>query len=68
MLPGFDSVTGGLKDIKFRGDKNERTPTLAEYWEHGAWTYLGMSVHGYPNMFFTYGKRRNLGGSGFLTD
>jgi cation diffusion facilitator CzcD-associated flavoprotein CzcO len=59
LATGFDSVTGGLKDIKLRGDTSKASPTLAEYWNKnsGVYTYLGMAVHGYPNFFFTYGPQ-----------
>lgn len=51
---GFDSWTGGLKQIDIRGPSGE---SLADYWENGTFTYLGMAVAGLPNMFFTYGPQ-----------
>ena len=51
---GFDSITGGLKQIDIKRTSGE---PLAEYWRHGTRTYLGMAVSGFPNMFFTYGPQ-----------
>ncbi|KAF9728339.1 hypothetical protein PMIN04_007724 [Paraphaeosphaeria minitans] len=51
---GYDAVTGGLKQIDIKGPSGE---TLSEHWSNGATTYLGMSVSGFPNMFFTYGPQ-----------
>lgn len=51
---GFDSLTGGLRQIDIRGPSGE---SLAEHWEGGTLTYLGMAVAGLPNMFFTYGPQ-----------
>lgn len=51
---GFDSFTGGLKNIDITGIGGQK---LAQKWEKGTKTYLGMSVSGFPNMFFTYGPQ-----------
>ncbi|KNG48071.1 cyclopentanone 1,2-monooxygenase [Stemphylium lycopersici] len=51
---GYDAITGGLKQIDIRGPSGE---SLSEHWKEGAKTYLGMSVAGFPNMFFTYGPQ-----------
>lgn len=51
---GYDSMTGGLKQIDIKGTTGE---SLAEYWRNGTWTYLGMAVSGFPNLFFTYGPQ-----------
>lgn len=51
---GFDSITGGLKQIDIRGPSGE---SLAEHWKNGTFTYLGMAVAGLPNMFFSYGPQ-----------
>lgn len=51
---GFDSITGGLKQIDI---KNTSGKSLAEYWENGTRTYLGMAVAEFPNVFFTYGPQ-----------
>lgn len=51
---GFDSITGGLKQIDVKSTSGE---SLAEYWRNGTRTYLGMGVSGFPNMFFTYGPQ-----------
>lgn len=51
---GFDSITGGLKQIDIKRTSGE---PLAEYWKHETRTYLGMAVSGFPNMFFSYGPQ-----------
>ena len=53
LATGFDSITGGLKDIEIRGLGGE---LLADKWDRGTWTYLGMTTARMPNFFFTYGK------------
>lgn len=53
LATGFDSVTGGMKDM---GLKDVDGVDLTEKWKTGTHTYLGMSMSGYPNMFFLYGK------------
>ena len=52
IATGFDSITGGLKDIRIQGLTDE---PLSEKWRAGTWTYLGITSSGYPNFFFLYG-------------
>ncbi|MHC3001203.1 flavin-containing monooxygenase [Gordonia metallireducens] len=49
---GFDAMTGSLSRIGIRG-RGERT--LTEEWAAGPRTYLGLAVHGFPNMFILTG-------------
>ena len=49
---GFDSVTGAITQIDLRGMGGK---TIREAWKDGVYTNLGMTVSGFPNMFFTYG-------------
>lgn len=51
---GYDAITGGIRQIDIKGISGV---SLSDYWTAGAKTYLGMSVAGYPNMFFTYGPQ-----------
>ena len=51
LATGFDSVTGGLKNIKLAGVDGIE---LADKWKAGTWTHLGLSCSGFPNMFFLY--------------
>ena len=39
---------------------------LNEAWRDGAEAYLGMTVHGFPNMFMLYGPNTNLGHNSIL--
>jgi cyclohexanone monooxygenase len=49
---GFDAMTGALREIDLRV-KGEAA--LADVWEAGPRTYLGLSVAGFPNMFLVTG-------------
>jgi cyclohexanone monooxygenase len=49
---GFDAMTGALTRIDIRGAAGE---TLAEKWEAGPRTYLGLCAAGFPNMFMITG-------------
>lgn len=48
LATGFDSITGGLKDIKITGVDKQ---LLSDKWAKGTWTYLGLTTAGYPNFF-----------------
>ncbi|KAK9465237.1 FAD/NAD(P)-binding domain-protein [Lipomyces arxii] len=54
LATGFDAVTGGYKLIDIIG---EGGVCLRDKWAKGTSTYLGLSVAGFPNMFFTYGPQ-----------
>ena len=45
---GFDAMTGPLLRVDIRGSQGKR---LQEVWVDGPQSYLGLSVHGFPNMF-----------------
>lgn len=49
---GFDAMTGSLLKIDIRGRNGV---SLAEAWEAGPVTYLGLSTAGFPNMFMVSG-------------
>lgn len=51
---GFDAVTGGFLQIDLRGANGL---TLREAWADGTYTYLGMTIAGFPNLFFLYGPQ-----------
>ena len=44
---GYDAMTGAILDIDIRVKGGAR---LAEAWEHGPKTYLGVMVNGFPNL------------------
>jgi cyclohexanone monooxygenase len=54
IATGFDALTGPLKKlgIKGRGGKE-----LAQEWEEGPLTYLGVAAAGYPNLFMITGPQ-----------
>jgi cation diffusion facilitator CzcD-associated flavoprotein CzcO len=45
---GFDAMTGSLQKIDIRGKGGQ---ALADKWEGGPRTYLGLQVAGFPNLF-----------------
>lgn len=49
---GFDAMTGALAKIDIRGRDGL---ALREKWDGGPRTYLGLTVSGFPNMFFITG-------------
>lgn len=49
---GFDAMTGSLMKIDIRGRDGI---TLADAWEAGPVTYLGLQTVGFPNMFMISG-------------
>ncbi|KAG7093346.1 hypothetical protein E1B28_007027 [Marasmius oreades] len=54
LATGWDSVTGAMANIDIRGVGGQ---TVAEKWKGGLYTNLGMTVSGFPNMFFVYGPQ-----------
>ena len=48
LATGFDSGTGALLQIDIHG-RHDRV--LREHWAAGPRTYLGIMMHGFPNMF-----------------
>ena len=51
---GFDAMTGTLLRMDVRGREGL---TLEEKWADGPRTYLGLAVHGFPNMFTITGPQ-----------
>jgi cyclohexanone monooxygenase len=49
---GFDAMTGSLLKIDIQGRSGT---TLAQAWEAGPVTYLGLNTAGFPNMFMVSG-------------
>lgn len=47
---GFDALTGALLSIDIKGREGA---SLREKWSEGARSYLGMTIHGFPNLFTT---------------
>ncbi|MCZ6501077.1 MAG: NAD(P)/FAD-dependent oxidoreductase [Gammaproteobacteria bacterium] len=45
---GFDAMTGALNKIDIRGKQGQ---TLVNKWADGPVAYLGLQVHGFPNLF-----------------
>lgn len=50
VATGFDAVTGGYENINITGRNSEK---LSDHWADGLRTNFGVSVHGFPNWFFT---------------
>ncbi|KAL6242315.1 hypothetical protein RBB50_010863 [Rhinocladiella similis] len=52
LATGFDITTGGMTNM---GLKSIHGTTLKDEWKKAAYTYLGTTISGYPNMFHLYG-------------
>lgn len=55
---GFDAVTGSFMAIDFRGVNNLQ---LNQLWADDPSTFLGMFVHGFPNMLMVMGPHQVFG-------
>ncbi len=49
---GYDALTGSILKINIKGRNGIN---LADIWKNGPKTYLGLQVHGFPNLFFITG-------------
>ena len=49
---GFDAMTGALTRVNICGRNGQ---TLAEKWEAGPRTFLGLMTAGFPNLFMITG-------------
>ncbi|KAL6246024.1 hypothetical protein RBB50_007177 [Rhinocladiella similis] len=54
IATGFDIVTGGMTAM---GLRNINGDLLQDEWKKAAYTYLGTTISGYPNMFHLYGPQ-----------
>lgn len=52
LATGFDAMTGALLNMDIRGKEGM---TLAQAWQAGPRSYLGLGVHGFPNFFTVTG-------------
>jgi cation diffusion facilitator CzcD-associated flavoprotein CzcO len=55
---GFDAITGSFDKIDFRGVAGIE---LKDRWKDGPQTYLGVMIHGFPNMMMLMGPHTALG-------
>ncbi|MEU0089891.1 NAD(P)/FAD-dependent oxidoreductase [Kribbella sp. NPDC006257] len=51
---GFDAISGPLQQLGIRGREGR---ALTEHWVEGPRTYLGLGVHGFPNLFLITGPQ-----------
>lgn len=51
LATGFDAWTGSLLNLNIHGRAGV---ALSEAWMDGPRTFVGLAVHGFPNMFLTY--------------
>jgi cyclohexanone monooxygenase len=54
IATGFDALTGPLKKLGIKGRGGRM---LAQEWEDGPQTYLGLAATGYPNLFMITGPQ-----------
>jgi cation diffusion facilitator CzcD-associated flavoprotein CzcO len=59
---GFDAMTGSFDHIDITGVGGIR---LADRWENGPITFLGLQAHGFPNLFIIGGPQAGSGSSNF---
>lgn len=52
LATGFDAITGSLTRMDIRGSDGV---LLREKWHHKISSYLGLMVHGFPNLFMVTG-------------
>lgn len=52
IATGFHITTGGMTSL---GVKSINRILLKDEWENAAYTYLGTTISGYPDMFHPYG-------------
>ncbi|KAJ3842985.1 cyclohexanone monooxygenase [Lentinula raphanica] len=51
---GFHTFTGPYTELKVRAADGT---DILEKWSDGVYSYLGMTVHGFPNFFYMYGPQ-----------
>ncbi|KAK7054358.1 hypothetical protein VNI00_003552 [Paramarasmius palmivorus] len=54
LATGFDSITGGIIQIDIRGVDGS---SIKDKWKNGVYTYLGMAIENFPNMFYICGPQ-----------
>jgi hypothetical protein len=59
---GFDAITGAFDHIDIRGSGGE---VLSEKWKDGPSTFLGMMVHGFPNLLMPTGPQSGSASTNF---
>jgi cation diffusion facilitator CzcD-associated flavoprotein CzcO len=59
---GFDAITGAYDQIDIRGIGGEK---LSETWRDGPSTFLGMLVHGFPNLLMPTGPQSGSASTNF---
>ena len=52
LATGFDAMTGAIVNVDITGRDGR---TIAEKWDHGPRTYLGLMSEGFPNLFLITG-------------
>ncbi|KAF7936208.1 uncharacterized protein EAE98_002427 [Botrytis deweyae] len=57
LATGFDMITGGLTHMGLHSVEGK---PLKDEWKSGVKTYLGMTINGYPNLFFLAGPQGPL--------
>ncbi|KAH7362819.1 phenylacetone monooxygenase [Plectosphaerella cucumerina] len=55
---GFDAVTGSFRAVDFQGVDGVK---LTDVWSEGIQTFLGLTVHDFPNMFMVMGPHQMFG-------
>jgi cation diffusion facilitator CzcD-associated flavoprotein CzcO len=59
---GFDAITGAFDRMDIRGTGGQK---LREKWREACSTYLGMMIHGFPNLFMPSGPQSGSASTNF---
>ena len=59
---GFDAITGSFDRMDIRGTNGQK---LREKWREACSTYLGMMIHGFPNLFMPSGPQSGSASTNF---
>lgn len=54
LATGFDITTGGISEL---GLRSIHGTCLKDEWKKTAYSYLGTTISGYPNLFYLYGPQ-----------
>jgi cation diffusion facilitator CzcD-associated flavoprotein CzcO len=54
LATGFDAITGGMTQIDIRDTKGV---SIRDRWSQGVYSYLGVAISGFPNLFYLQGAQ-----------
>jgi hypothetical protein len=60
LATGFDAITGGMTQIDIRDINGV---SIKERWSQGVYSYLGVAISGFPNLFYLQGAQSPVAAS-----